>query len=74
MLYKVVCQYRETFKIVSEVCWNLVENLETFLALGKEAEDLKCFMMEGGIDRDPEMSKLETVNELNLQTKLSVNS
>jgi len=54
MLYKVtVCQYRETFELVSGVPWNLVGNMEFFLALGKEAEDFKGFMVEGGIDRDP---------------------
>ena len=40
MLYKVtVCQYRETFELVSGVPWNLVGNMEFFLALGKEEED-----------------------------------
>jgi hypothetical protein len=40
MLYKVtVCQYRETFDLVSGVPWNLVGNMEFFLALGKEEED-----------------------------------
>ena len=54
MLYKVtVCQYRETFELVSGVPWNLVGNIYFFLALGKEAEDFKGFIVEGGIDRDP---------------------
>ena len=56
---------------MSGVPWNLVGNIYFFLALGKEAEDFKGFMVEGGIDRDPIQGWMRSIESPN--KKLQIN-